>query len=124
MASVFGKSPRPVSAEYAASLLNRDDFWVLAALGDGEPIAGLTAFVLPQTHAESAELLIDDIAVAPTHQRRGIGRLLVEMARHLAVKRGIATTWVPADNADVHALEFYRSLGGVASPVTVFTFSQ
>jgi aminoglycoside 3-N-acetyltransferase I len=124
MASVFGESPRSVSAEYAASLLNRDDFWVIAALVDGEPIAGLTAFVLPLTRAECAELFIYDIAVLPTYQRHGIGRWLVETARGLAAERGIATAWVPAENSDVHALEFYRSLRGVPSSVTIFTFSQ
>ena len=68
-------------------------------------------------------MLIYDIAVVPMHQRHGIGRQLVEMARSLATERGIATTWVPAENEDVHALEFYRSLGGTPSSVTIFTFS-
>ena len=29
---------------------------------------------------------------------------------------------IPPDNDDRHALEFYRRLGGVAAPVTIFTF--
>jgi aminoglycoside 3-N-acetyltransferase I len=124
MASVFGEGLSPVSSQYAASLLSRDDFWVIAALANGEPIAGLTAFVLPLVRSELSELFIYDIAVMPTHQRHGIGRRLVEMARSLAVERGIATTWVPVENEDVHALEFYRSVGGTPSSVTIFTFSQ
>jgi ribosomal protein S18 acetylase RimI-like enzyme len=124
MASVFGESSGPVSTEYVASLLNRDDFWVIAALVDGEPIAGLTAFVLPVTRSELAELFIYDIAVVPTHQRHGIGRRLVEKVRGLAAERGIATTWVLAENDGVHALEFYRSMGGASSAVMIFTFSQ
>jgi aminoglycoside 3-N-acetyltransferase I len=124
MASVFDESPSSVSADYAATLLNRDDFWVIAALVDGEPIAGLTAFVLPMTRSELAELFIHDIAVVPMHQRRGLGRRLVEKVRILAAERGIATTWVLAANEDAHALEFYRSTGGAPSAVTMFTFSE
>jgi len=124
MASVFGEGAGSTSLEYVASLLSRDDFWALAALADGEPIAGLSAFVLPLTRAKRAELLIYDIAVLPAHQRRGVGRQLVETAVGLATERGIATTWVPAENADAHALEFYRSLGGVPTAATVFTFSR
>ena len=124
MVSVLAESSISVSAEYTANLLNRDDVWIIAALVDGQPIAGLTAFVLPRTHTEMAELFIYDIAVAPAHQRQGIGRRLVEMIRGLAAGRGIATTWVAAENADVHALKFYKSLGGIPSPVTVFTFPK
>ena len=124
MASVFGEASDSVSAEYVAALLNREDFWVIAALVDGEPIAGLTAFILPLTRSELAELFIYDIAVVPTHQRHGIGRRLVEKVRHLATERGIATIWVPAENEDIHALEFYRSMDGAPSAVTIFTFSK
>jgi aminoglycoside 3-N-acetyltransferase I len=123
MASVFGEDTSPRSLEYVESLLRRKDFWVAAALANGEPVAGLTAFVLPQTRAQSAELFIYDIAVVPTHRQRGIGRRLVKTVRDLAAERGITTTWVSAENEDIHALDFYRSLGGAPSPVTIFTFS-
>jgi aminoglycoside 3-N-acetyltransferase I len=124
MAGVFGECASPVSLAYAAALVAREDALVVAALSDGQPIAGLTAFVLPLTRSELAELFIYDIAVLPAHQRRGIGRRLVETARELAGAAGVATAWVPADNEDVHALEFYRAIGGAPTPVTVFTFDS
>jgi len=42
--------------------------------------------------------------------------------RQAATAEGIADLFVPADNDDRHALQFYRRLGGVAAPVTIFTF--
>jgi aminoglycoside 3-N-acetyltransferase I len=30
--------------------------------------------------------------------------------------------FVAADNEDVHAIDFYKALGGTDSPVTMFTF--
>ncbi|MFZ4807259.1 MAG: GNAT family N-acetyltransferase [Hyphomicrobiaceae bacterium] len=124
MATVFGENAAVVSRDYAAALLHRDDFLVVAGLVDGEPIAGLTAFVLPLTRAQTDELFIYDIAVAPAHQRQGIGRRLVQAVRSLAAERNIATTWVPADNEDDPALEFYRAIGGTPHAVTVFTFTH
>lgn len=36
---------------------------------------------------------------------------------------GMAETWVPVDNDDRHAVEFYRRTGGSGQPVTIFTYS-
>ena len=33
---------------------------------------------------------------------------------------GIGIMFVPAEDDDVHALDFYRSIGGSASKVTIF----
>src|SRR5262249_26643592 len=105
-------------------LLSRNDFCALTALEDGKPIGGLTAFILPLTRSELAELFIYDIAVQQAHQRRGIGRQLVDRVRGFAAEAGITTIWVPAENDDVEALEFYRTIGGAPTPTTIFTFSQ
>jgi aminoglycoside 3-N-acetyltransferase I len=40
-----------------------------------------------------------------------------------AAARGIRVLFVPAENDDLHALDFYRALGGTPSQVTVFTFA-
>jgi aminoglycoside 3-N-acetyltransferase I len=124
MASVFGEAPDTLSLGYVERLLRRDDFWAIAAIEDREPVAGLTAFALPLTLSETAELMIYDIAVQPQHQRRGIGRRLVDTLRRLAAEAGINAMWVPAENEDAHALEFYRAIGGGPTAVTIFTFSS
>jgi aminoglycoside 3-N-acetyltransferase I len=123
MASVFGEAPGTLSLDYVERLLKRDDFWAIAALEDREPVAGLTAFTLPLTRCEAAEVLIYDIAVQLRHQRRGLGRLLVDTLKKLAAEAGIRTIWVPAENEDLHALEFYRAMGGRPTAVTIFTLS-
>src|SRR5580704_10665489 len=66
---------------------------------------------------------IYDIAVRPDHRRKGVGRRLVTALCEQASKCGIREVFVPADSDDVHALDFYRALGGAPSPVTIFTFS-
>ena len=44
--------------------------------------------------------------------------------RSEARAHGIERVFVAADDADAHALEFYRAVGGVASPVTMFVFDS
>ena len=122
MADVFEEPHGSLSDVYVSSLLARETFWVLAALRDGRPIGGVTGHALPMTRDESTELFIYDLAVHPDHQRQGVGRALVETMRAQAATVGIRVTFVPADNDDIHALDFYRALGGEAAPVTIFTF--
>ena len=76
------------------------------------------------TRTESSEIFIYDLAVHPDHQRTGVGRRLVAELRAQAAALGIGELFVPADNEDVHALDFYRAIGGAAAPVTIFTFTQ
>lgn len=124
MTAVFDEGGGALSAEYVETLLHRSDFWALTALEDEQPVGGITAHVLPMTRQEAHELFIYDLAVMPTHQRRGVGRRLVETLCSEAAAAGVSVAFVPADVEDEHAVAFYRALGGDAAPVTIFTFEQ
>jgi aminoglycoside 3-N-acetyltransferase I len=124
MAQVFEEEHEPLSDEYVARLLAREELWILAATSGEEIVGGLTAHTLPMTRSESREIFIYDIAVHADHQRRGVGRLLMSHLTRIAGEAGIDDLFVPADDEDAHALEFYRALGGIASPVTFFTFGR
>lgn len=113
-----------VAEGYAARVLARPDFWAFAASVDGHLVGGLTAHTLPMTREEASEVFIYDIAVVPEWQRHGIGRRLVTALREGALAAGIGVVFVPADNDDTHALDFYAALGGAAAPVTIFTFED
>jgi aminoglycoside 3-N-acetyltransferase I len=122
MAEVFGEERSALGDEYVARLLVREDLWILAATQGDAVVGGLTAHTLPMTRSESSEIFIYDIAVRADHQRRGVGRQLVARLREAARAAGIRDLFVPADDEDAHALEFYRALGATATPVTFFTF--
>jgi aminoglycoside 3-N-acetyltransferase I len=128
MAEVFEEESQPLSDGYLDRLLARDEFWALAAFESARGargdriVGGITAHTLPMTRAETSELFIYDVAVHPAHQRKGVGRQLVTELRERAAAAGIRELFVPADNDDLHALDFYRALGGAASAVTFFTF--
>jgi aminoglycoside 3-N-acetyltransferase I len=121
LAEIFENDAIPLSTPYLQRLLGRADFWAIAAFAGDRLAGGLTAFTLPRITSEASEIFLYDIAVHPDLQRQGIGRLLVAHLRQAASEEGIDTLWVPADNEDQHALDFYRALGGSAAPVTIFT---
>jgi aminoglycoside 3-N-acetyltransferase I len=124
MAGVFETEAEPLSDAYLTQLLERGDFWALMATIDGELAGGLTAHTLRLTRAEVSEVFVYDLAVVPRRQRQGVGRALVAALRTEAARAGITVAFVPADNDDTHALDFYRAIGGVPAPVTIFTFGE
>jgi len=128
MAAVFREDDNsanggmPLTADYVRALLGNGNFWAVIALDGAEVVGGITAHALPMTRDQSTELFIYDLAVRSDRQRQGIGRALVTELLTLASAAGIKSSFVPADNEDDHALEFYRALGGDAAPVTIFSF--
>ena len=124
MANVFGEECDVLSDAYLDRLLSREEFLAIAAFHGDQLIGGVTAHVLPMTRADTSEVFIYDIAVQSDHQRTGVGRALVADLRAIAAAHGIHDVFVLADNADVHAVDFYRALGGVAAPVTSFTLAR
>lgn len=124
MGDVFEERRAPLGDAYVAMLLAREDLWVIAAFEGDEVVGGITAHVLPMTRTEAKELFIYDVAVRTDRQRTGIGRRMMAFVNDTAKAAGIGVTFVPADDEDTHAIEFYRSLGGTPAPVTMFTFED
>jgi aminoglycoside 3-N-acetyltransferase I len=122
MADVFEEPNQDLDDAYLTALLGRSDFWALAALDGNEVIGGVTAHALPMTRSPTYELFIYDVAVRGDRQRGGVGRQLLQALREGALAAGITVAFVPADDEDEHALDFYRALGGVPQAVTIFTF--
>ncbi len=123
MAEVFEEGCEQLSDAYIDRLLAREDFWAIAAWVDDQIVGGVTAHTLPMTRTASSEVFIYDIAVRSDYQRKGVGRHLITELLESAIACGIRVLFVPAENDDPHALDFYRALGGTPSQVTLFTFT-
>lgn len=122
-AEVFGEACEPLGDRHLDRLLENEAFWAMAAVDGTQLVGGLTAHTLSMTTSEAFELFVYDLAVRETHQRKGVGRQLWTALREAATSAGIRVVFVPAENADDHALAFYRTLGGMPTSVTFFTFS-
>ncbi len=99
--AVIGREPLPMTVDYAAvvqthliDLLHQDS---LIALIEMVPMAG--------------HLLIENVAVHPDHQGRGLGRQLMDHAETAARRMGLDELRLYTNAAFARNLAFYQRLG-------------
>lgn len=56
-------------------------------------------------------LTIEDIAVGPEHRSRGVGRVLVGLAREIAREQGADHLWLEVTNINAPAIHAYQRMG-------------
>lgn len=99
---VIGREPKPMTANYAAALrLNRIDLAY-----EGAALAGLI-----ETIDRADHLLIENVAVAPGFQGRGIGRALMAHAERLAATQGYREVRLYTNKAFAANVALYLELG-------------
>lgn len=120
---VFEMPPFEMPADgYLQQLLDKDDFLVFVALENNRVIGGMTAYELPQYYTQTSLLYIYDLAVKTQFQRQGVGKKLMEAIEEYGQATNMDEIFVQADLPDAHALEFYRSTGGLPEEVVHFTY--
>ena len=98
----IGRRPAPMTADYAAAL-EHSRVWVLE---NGDAIVGALV-----TENRGDHLLLETIAVAPTAQGSGYGRLLLERAERDATELGLAEIRLYTNEAMTENLTFYPRHG-------------
>ena len=99
----IGREPAPMTADYAA-LLEAGEVWVAAA-ADGSVVGVLVL----QPEAES--LLLENVAVAPEAQGRGIGRALIAHAEQRARELGLPEVTLYTNEKMTENQGLYPALG-------------
>ena len=93
---------------------------------DEDVVVGFASAVVYVHPDEAApEMWINEVGVAPTHQRRGIGSRLIREMLDEARSSGCAEAWLLTERSNIPAMSLYRSLGGVegAPDSIIFTFT-
>jgi ribosomal protein S18 acetylase RimI-like enzyme len=99
---LIGREPKPMTADYAEAVRrHRIDLLHL----DGVLAA------LIETIAEADHLLIENVAVSPAFQGRGLGRKLMAHAEQIAASAGHRETRLYTNNLFAENIELYRKLG-------------
>jgi len=98
----------PWSAAAIAQVLSGPGAFGLLA-SDGAPLG----MILARAIAGEAEILT--IAVAPAARRRGLGRILVDAARALAVQAGAETLFLEVAVDNAAAIALYTAAGFVSA---------
>jgi len=100
--AVIGREPKPMMADYAAAVRNhRIDLLHV----DGQPAALIE--VIP----EADHLLIENVAVAPRFQGRGLGRQLMAHAELVAGSLGYLEVRLYTNKLFAANLRLYATLG-------------
>ena len=97
------------AVQHLQQLLQKKDFLIFAALKGNHVVGGLTGYVLEQYYSEKQLAYIYDLAVDTQHQRRGIGKRLIDEMNRYGEQNGFEEVFVQADKVDDYALDFYRA---------------
>jgi aminoglycoside 6'-N-acetyltransferase I len=117
-----GVFDEPVSAGLTAEFLADPRHHLVVALDDGVVVGFVSAvdYVHPD---KPRELWINEVGVAPSHQRRGIARRLLDAMLAHGRTLGCTEAWLGTEETNVAARRLYESAGGEGEPFVMYTFS-
>jgi ribosomal protein S18 acetylase RimI-like enzyme len=92
-------------------ILHDDDYHTLVAYEDGRVVGFVGTRVGPLYEDDGHYGQIMALAIAPTYQRRGIGRMLMRAAESALVDAGARVLVVTSGNHRAGAHAFYESCG-------------
>jgi len=96
----------------------------LAVAFDGAQLVGFASGVHYIHPDKPRDMWINEVAVAPSHQGRGLGKAILETLVRHAEQLGCREAWVLTDRANPRAMRLYASIGGEEAPgeQVMFTF--
>lgn len=111
----------PVVPALAAEFLADARHHIIVAIESGVVVGMITAvdYVHPD---KTAQLWINEIGVAPGHQRQGIGRALLRAMREYGQSRGWTEAWLGTEHDNLAARGLYEDAGSVAEAFVLYSF--
>ena len=111
----------PVQQRWTREFLADARHHLIVAREDGVVVGMVTA--VDYVHPDKApQLWINEIGVAPSHQRRGIGRQLLDAMLAHGRTLGCAEAWLGTEESNVAARRLYESAGGTAEAFALYSF--
>jgi aminoglycoside 6'-N-acetyltransferase I len=113
----------PIDPRAAHEFLSDPRHRLAVAIDDGIVVGFVSAVIYVHPDKPAPELWINEVGVAPSHQRQGIARRLIECTLDAARAAGCREAWVITDRSNHAAMRLYECAGGEASVDHVmFTF--
>ena len=115
---VFDNAVHPVLArEFLADPRHH----IVVAISEGR-VVGMASAVHYVHPDKPMELWVNEVGVAPTHQRLGIGKLVLTALLEHGRALGCTGAWLGAEESNVAARRLYVSAGGEEAPMVYVTF--
>lgn len=117
---VFDNSVDPRLAD---EFLDDPRHHIVVALEDGV-VVGFASGVHYVHPDKAPELFINEVGIAPTHHRQGLGKAVVTSLLEVGRRLGCREAWVLTDRDNPAAMALYASAGGeeAVDPSIMFTF--
>jgi aminoglycoside 6'-N-acetyltransferase I len=114
----------PIHAQRAEEFLADPRHHLAVAIDDGLVVGFVSAVHYVHPDKACPELWINEVSVAPTHRRRGLGRRLLHSTFAVARRIGCAEAWVGTERANTAAMGLYSVAGSAEGPTdfVMFTF--
>ena len=114
----------PIVESSAQEFLADPRHRLVVALDDNLVVGFVSAVNYVHPDKPAPELWINEIGVAPTHQRQGVGKALMQAILEESKRSGCSEAWVLTDRGNLPAMAMYKSAGGEETPPdsVMFTF--
>lgn len=107
-----GVFDNPVSPEGARQFLLDPRHHIAAAIDDGV-LVGFASGVHYINPDKPPELWINEVALAPTHRGRGLGKAILKVLLEVGRAHKCTMAWVLTHRTNPAAMALYSSVGGV-----------
>ena len=111
----------PIDVARLQQYLAEPGHMMIVAIDDGV-VVGQCAAVIHRHPDKVTELYIDELGTAPSHQRRGIGRRMIDAMFDWGRELGCKESWLGTELDNVAANALYRVIQGKADTMAYFEF--
>ncbi len=116
-----GVFDQPINPRWARQFLDDPRHHMVVAL-DGSTVVGMISAV-DYVHPDKApQLWINEVGVAPSHHRRGIGKQLVSSMLEHGRRLGCSEAWLGTEETNVPARALYSSVGSTSESFELYSF--
>lgn len=105
----------PINPTWCADFL-ADPRHHLAVALEGDTVVGMASGVHYVHPDKPPELWVNEVGVAPAHQKQGLGKVLMETLFAHARTLGCAEAWVLTEDDNTAARRLYARAGGTEAP--------
>ena len=111
----------PVSEKLTAAFLNDSRHHIFVAIDDGRVVGMVSA--VDYVHPDKApQLWINEMGVASSHHRRGLGRRLLDAMLDHGRSIGCTEAWVGTEPDNVAARGLYAKCGGKPETFVLYSY--
>ena len=101
----------PVVPQGVQEFLSSPHHHLVVAIDDGRIIGFASAVQYFHPDKPGPELWVNEVGVAPSHQKRGIGKAIVQAVLEVARNAGCSEAWVLTERNNQPARRLYKAAG-------------